>query len=461
VLAELKPVWKNPQAEDYLFCARETGRWLRSIETKTPDGGFWIRNSNGDREKGHIDLYHGSSGIIIFFLQLADATGDSSWLADAKRGGDYILHRFKESSYDAVTCSSQGGHYKTGTRWTLYIGGWAGIAFALIELFKATGEEKYRDGAFRFTEEIVREAREEKGALVWSGKPGINFESGIILFLLYTSKFFKRPDWLEPAIRAGKGILSTGKPKAGGLRYDGFVNMIEAMFGIQDDEAHMPGFAYGTAGISYALARLYQETGDRAFLEGAVKGADYVTGTAHTEGDAALVPHRIPEWSNLFYLGHCHGPVGTGKLFYLLHEITGESHYAQWQDRLVRGLLKTGAPEIHSPGYWHCFSWCCGAAGFINLFTGLYLKRKEPRYLEYARRSGNVILGEASVDGVGVKWYQAFKRVVPDEITVEPGYGPGAAGIGTALVHLYLAEKGRAPVLRFPDEPYCTGAAGP
>jgi hypothetical protein len=52
--AELKSAWKNPQAEDYLFCALETGRWLRSIETKTPNGGFWVKNSNGDREKGHI-----------------------------------------------------------------------------------------------------------------------------------------------------------------------------------------------------------------------------------------------------------------------------------------------------------------------------------------------------------------------------------------------------------------------
>jgi lantibiotic modifying enzyme len=218
----------------------------------------------------------------------------------------------------------------------------------------------------------------------------------------------------------------------------------------------MPGFAYGTAGISYTLARLYQETGDPAFLEGAKKGADYVTAVAHTEGDAALVPHRIPEWNNLFYLGHCHGVAGTGKLFYLLHEITGEAHYAQWQEKLVQGLLKAGAPEIHSPGYWHCFSWCCGAAGFINLFAGLYLKDKEPRYLEYGRRSGNVILGEASIDEAGVKWPQAFKRVVPGEITVEPGYGPGAAGIGAALVHLYLAEKGKAPIIRFPDEPYDT-----
>ncbi|MDR1319130.1 MAG: hypothetical protein LBJ90_05850 [Treponema sp.] len=463
MLAEIKPVWKKPDLEDYLRCAEEAGRWLRSVEIQGPGGSFWLKDLSGKTEQGHIDLYHGSAGIILFFIQLAHASGNSSWLEDAGRGGNYILSRFRESSFDAITGAGVGGnHYKTGTRWTLYVGGWAGIAFSLIELFKAAGERQYRDAAGEITDAIAANAREEKGALIWSGKSGINFDSGIILFLLYAARFFGRPEWRDLAARAGGDILSTGKSKNGGIRYDGFESMVTAMFGISDDEeAHMPGFAYGTAGISYTLARLYQETGNQAFLDGAKKGADYITGAAHVEGDAALVPHRIPEWNNLFYLGHCHGVVGTGKLFYLLHEITGEGFYEEWQEKLIRGLLKTGAPEIHSPGYWHCFSWCCGTAGFINLFAGIYLKRREERYLEYARRSGNVILSEASVDDSGVKWYQMFKRIAPDEVSLEPGYGSGAAGIGTALTHLYLAGKGRAPVLRFPDEPYCTGAAGP
>jgi hypothetical protein len=40
------------------------------------------------------------------------------------------------------------------------------------------------------------------------------------------------------------------------------------------------------------------------------------------------------------------------------------------------------------------------------------------------------------------------QRIVPDEVTLEPGYGSGAAGIAAALIHLYLAENGEAPVIR-------------
>ncbi|MDR1247713.1 MAG: AGE family epimerase/isomerase [Treponema sp.] len=454
MISELYPIWTEFGSKDYLFCARETARWLRTIEIRDKNGGYWLKNSTGDTESGQIDLYHGSAGILIFFIQLAVVSGDASYLEDAKRGGDYILKRFEERGFEAATSNLDGPHYKSGVLWTLYSGGWSGIAFALAELYKAAGDQKYRDTAEKISGAIAAAAREEKGALVWSGKPGINFDSGIILYLIYASKFFGQKEWLLPAVRAGKSLLSTGKPGGQGLRYNGFVNMVNIMTGSTDEEAHMPGFAYGTAGISYTLARLYQETGDPAFLEGAQQGAAYLTSIAHTDGEAALIPHRLPDWSNLFYLGHCHGVVGTAKLFFLLHEITGESFYADWHERLIQGLLKTGAPEIHSPGYWHCFSWCCGAAGFINLFAGVYLKNKEPRFLEYARRSGAVILSEASVDKDGAKWFQMFKRIMPDEVTLEPGYGSGAAGIATALIHLYLAESGEAPAVRFPDEPY-------
>jgi hypothetical protein len=159
-------------------------------------GAYWLQNAAG--EGGHIDLYHGSAGIVLFFLQLADASGDSSFLEDAKRGGNYILKRFAERSWDAAASALGGNHYKSGTRWTLYSGGWAGIGFALIEMFKITREQKYRDAAFSVSEAIAANAREENGALVWSGKPGINFDSGIILYLMYASRFVERPDWLHP-----------------------------------------------------------------------------------------------------------------------------------------------------------------------------------------------------------------------------------------------------------------------
>ena len=39
----------------------------------------------------------------------------------------------------------------------------------------------------------------------------------------------------------------------------------------------------------------------------------------------------------LYYLGVCHGPPGTGRLMYLLHEITGDDHWLEWLHTNMRG----------------------------------------------------------------------------------------------------------------------------
>ncbi|MDR2738465.1 MAG: hypothetical protein LBB68_01335 [Treponema sp.] len=86
MISELYPIWTKPGPQDYLFCARETARWLRSIEIRDKNGGYWLKNSTGDTESGQLDLYHGSAGIMLFFVQLAAASGDASYLENAKRG---------------------------------------------------------------------------------------------------------------------------------------------------------------------------------------------------------------------------------------------------------------------------------------------------------------------------------------------------------------------------------------
>jgi len=455
--AFLRPLFEQAEWGDFLAGAKAAAEWLRSIEKKTEDGVYWVDHPSKDGE-GQIDYYHGSAGIVLFFLQLADAAGDASYLKDAENGGNYILEKFRKYGYPYLESSLGGPHYREGTEWTFVSGGSAGVAFSLIELYKVLHREEYKTAAYEITNAIVDHAKKVESGIVWSGKSGINFDSGTVLYLLYASKFFNRPEWLDVAAAAGKAILSTGRKEEKGTRYMGFVNMVHAMAGIDDESYHVPNFAYGTSGISYTFARLYQETGDKEFLDAAVEGANYLTSIAHVENDAALIPYRVPDLTDLYYLSCCHGICGTARLFYLLYDITGENTYKEWFGKLANGIVATGAPEIHSPGYWHCFSYCCGTAGFTNLFTGLWLKTDEEKYLAYAKRTGEVLLTEASFDGKNASWYQAFKRIVPDEVTLEPGYGPGAAGIGTALVHLYLAKNRTAPTIRLPDEPYIVRA---
>ena len=55
-----------------------------------------------------------------------------------------------------------------------------------------------------------------------------------------------------------------------------------------------------------------------------------------------------------YYLSTCHGPVGSTLAFRELYEITGEEIYRNWTIELSRGIVRAGAPEKHSWGFWNC-----------------------------------------------------------------------------------------------------------
>ncbi len=112
--------------------------------------------------------------------------------------------------------------------------------------------------------------------------------------------------------------------------------------------------------MAFVLARLYEETHQQKFLTAARQGAQHIQSIATLDGDSALVYYREPDLKNLYYLGYCHGPAGTARLFYQLHKITGEAGYLEWSEKLARGIVRSGVPEKLTPGYWNVACQCCG-----------------------------------------------------------------------------------------------------
>lgn len=447
-------LFKRPVQTDYLEGAKEAAEWVRSLEQRTEHGSYWVEHPKRGPGFAQLDMQHGSAGILLMFLQLADASGDQSYLEDARRGGDFIVHALDTYGIDYLQSSMPSGHYQEGTRDSLISGGGAGVAFALTELNKSVPDASYTRVALSLTETILADAVPAPDGVKWSGKSGINFDAGTVLYLLYAAKEYHHPEWVEVAAAGARAILTTGRKEKVGVQYVGFRNMPRLMLGLDDDDHQVPNFCYGNAGIGLMFAFVYQATGEEAFLTAAKEAAAYMTSIAEVEGDAALTPYRLPDLPEVNYLSLCHGNTGTIRLFYLLYHLTGEDFYREWTRRYANGILATGAPELHSPGYWNCHSICCGTAGFSNLFSALYLKSGEQEYLDAAKRCGFVLLREAHPEERGISWHQAFKRIDPDDITTEPGYYVGAAGIAVALIQLYLAEQGRAPLLRTPDEPF-------
>ena len=105
-----------------------------------------------------------------------------------------------------------------------------------------------------------------------------------------------------------------------------------------------------------------------------------------TDGDSCLIFHDEPDNKDLYYLGWCHGPVGTARLFYLLGEVSGDKTWLDWVRRSANGLMTSGIPEQETPGFWNNAGICCGLAGVGEFFLDLSKALGERSYLEFSKR---------------------------------------------------------------------------
>jgi lantibiotic modifying enzyme len=218
----------------------------------------------------------------------------------------------------------------------------------------------------------------------------------------------------------------------------------------------LPNFSHGTAGVAYFLATLYQATQERAFLDVALAGAAYLQAVANTEGDVCLIFHHEPdeEGRRLYYLGWCHGPAGTARLWYRLWQATGDRGWLAWTDKSARAILASGIPDQQTPGFWNNVGQCCGSAGVAELFLARHRDTGEAAALAFARRVSDQMLARATRDGAGARWIHAEHRVRPAEVAAQTGWMQGAAGIGAWFLHLDAFERGAGPPIRFPDSPF-------
>jgi len=410
----------------YLKAALEAARWIKSSAIQTDQGVVWPADPR-DPKTVSRDLYSGTPGVVLFFLELYRSTGDQTYLKDARAGADDLLAHLADEK--------ETGLYE----------GIAGIGFTLTETFKATRDLKYRQGAMRCLQVLRERAAKAGSGVEWSETTDIiSGSAGTGLFLLYAARELKEPQARELAVLAGRRLSELGLPAGGGLKW-----AINPKF-----PRLMPNFSHGTAGIAYFLATLYAETKRREFLDAALAGARYLQSIANTEGDVCLIFHNEPDGKNLYYLSWCHGPAGTARLFYRLSQVTGDRAWMEWVRKSARADMQSGIPERQTPGFWNNVSQCCGSAGVADFMLNLYRVTGRREYLAFAKRVTADLLARATREGDGLKWIQAEHRVKPDLLVAQTGYMQGAAGIGTWLLHLDAFERGRRASIVWPDSPF-------
>ena len=406
--------------------ALEAARWIRASAIHTDQGTVWPADP-ADAKSVNDTLYAGTPGVILFFIEAFRSTGDPSFLKDARAGADRLLGTFANEKESG-----------------LYVGV-AGIGFALTEAFKATGDSKYRQGAMACATLLGERAKKAGKGIEWNDTTDIIAGgAGIGLFLLYAARELKEPAFRDLAIQDAQRLIELAQPENDGMKWrmsPGFARL-------------MPNFSHGTAGIAYFLVTVYQETQKREFLDAALAGAKYLQGVARTDGDICLVFHNEPDGKDLYYLGWCHGPVGTARLFYRLYKVTGDRSWMDWVKKAARGIMQSGIPEKQTPGFWNNVSQCCGSAGVAEFFLSLHRVTGDRTYVEFSKKVAAQVLAKSTRDRQGTRWIQAEHRVKPELLVAQTGYMQGAAGIGMLLLHLDSFQRGKKASVNFPDSPF-------
>jgi lantibiotic modifying enzyme len=412
--------------ERYLNAALRAEKWIAGTAVSGQNGLTWPAEPQ-DPKSVNSTLYAGNPGVVLFYLELYASTGDKAHLKKACAGADFLIAGLAEQKTM--------GLYE----------GLAGIGFALEETYKASSAEKYHRSFLKCLDLIRQSARPAGQGIEWDGTTDIiSGSAGTGLTLLYASSEIADKSLLDLASKAGDRLVELGKPEGGGLKW-----AMDSTF-----PRLMPNFSHGTAGIAYFLATLYEKTDRKAYLDAALAGAKYLLSIAKTDGDACLIFHNEPDGKDLYYLGWCHGPVGTARLFYRLFRITRDDFWLGWVKRSANGLMESGIPDKQTPGFWNNAGICCGLAGVGDFFLSLYEATRDKRYLDFARRITDKLLAAASPDGAGLKWVQAEHRTRPELLIAQTGLMQGAAGIGLFLLHYDALERGRRIKVILPDTPF-------
>jgi lantibiotic modifying enzyme len=414
-------------ASRYYRDAAEIAKWLDGAAIKTPAGLAWPADPR-DSKTVNASLYAGTPGVVLFYLE-ADAAAKyfgkpipapGAFLQKARGGADELLARIA-------------GEAGTG----LYEG-LGGIGFVLEETYKATRDAKYWKGFLDCLEAIAIAAkvRPNGKGVDWGPVTDIiSGSAGTGLVLLYAFKETGDKRWLDLAAKAGDRLLELGTPKNGGLDW--------AMD--PSNPRAYPNFSHGTAGVAFFLARLHEATGKKPYLDASLAGAKYLLSIAKTDGDACLIFHDEPGGKDLYYLGWCHGPVGTANLFYELFKVTRDNAWMDWVEKSARGLMDSGIPEKETPGFWNNDGICCGLAGVSDFFRALQRLSKNEEHRLFGLRAVERLRAKVTADAAGMRWIQAEHRVRPELVIAQTGLMQGAAGIGLVLLRWAAEERQVGP----------------
>ena len=379
-------IFQKNTAEDYLKAAIDTAEWIDTLAIKTEYGRIWQALPEGqDGYREDVPLFT------------------------------------PKSMYD----------------------GSAGIGIFFIRLYEATGDIRWLTDAEEAAAHIIATKvgvewyqttlhSEVKGIIPvpgWAAGP-YNGPVGEAYFLEDLYQVTGKQEYRDYVLYVADVLLEAAVTDERGLHWSD-----------QEDITADGGFIV-------FLDILYRKTGIKKYLELAKEGLTYAMNIAVGDETGRLIPYQDhpvtgPTYDK-YYLSTCHGPVGSTLAFRELYEITGEEIYRNWTIELSRGIVRAGAPEKHSWGFWNCQCQCCGTAGILEHFAAMYEYTGEKEFYDYMIRTADVMLSDSDHRTPGLRtWYDSWWRTIPTRVVSYPGLYVGVAGCASSLLRTYAALTGK------------------
>ncbi|MFI6741572.1 class IV lanthionine synthetase LanL [Nonomuraea sp. NPDC050451] len=319
-----------------------------SLTTALRDGANWMIQRLASERRPSPGLYFGRAGMAWALYEAGKALDDH----DIRTAGLDLALDLPVSWPNPDICH-----------------GLAGTGTALLHLWNATGDTRFRDRASDCADELLKVAQRTPDTVLWpipkdfdSALAGVvhygfaHGVAGIGAYLLAAGVALGREDCLETAVAAGRTLLDA-------VDYHG-----EAAWWGEGPHggAKMPHWCNGSSGIGTFLVRLHTVTGDWDALEVARAAARAVHGHRLRSGTAA-----------------CHGLAGDGQFLLDLAELADDPIYHEQAEELAavlwtRAIVRDGLLVVPDENALEVtFGWNTGLAGVLAFL--LRLRHGGPR----------------------------------------------------------------------------------
>ncbi len=389
-----------PSREAFVAPALELAESIQSRAIRTEDGSaawiapqFLVQAERFQLQPIDHNLYGGTCGVALFLAaaeRFAPGSGYGELALAALRPLQYMLDRRPDRLAGVMG-----------------IGGAAGlgsVAYSLVHVSRLLDDPALLEDARRVADLITEDLIASDRVLDVVGGA-----AGALLSLLALHE--ARPDRriLEQAIACGGRLIEARTPTEAGLRA-----------WVTDEGQRTTGFSHGTAGIAYALLRLYEHTRDARFFEAAEEAVAYED-TQYSPENRNWVEFREPG-EPAYQWQWCHGAPGIG-----LARLGGLSVLDTEQVREDIELAVQTTVEFGVRGVDHP---CCGNLGRAELLLSAGRRLARPDLEEAARANAWRVVSRAERTGGFV-----LHSMLPKQVD-NPGFFQGKAGIGYELLRM-------------------------